>query len=248
MMFAHRIIPTLLCRGRQLVKGERFDSWRSVGVAAQAVRIHQMRGVDELLLLDIGATPEGRTLDYGLVEELAATCFMPLTVGGGISAVADVDRALRSGADKVCVGTAALLAPSLIGEIANRFGRQVLTVSIDARGGLVSHHCGKAQIPMTPVGWAVECEWLGAGEILLNNVERDGTLQGYDLALIAEVSEAVDIPVVAAGGCKDYEDIANAIRAGASAVAAGALFQFTDATPQGAARYLVDNGIGARVA
>lgn len=250
MSLAHRIIPTLLCRGRQLVKGQGFNSWRSVGLVAQAVRIHQARQVDELVLLDVSATAEGRGPDLALIEELADSCFMPLTVGGGIKTVNDVRALLRAGADKVVIGTAAIEQPGFIREVSDVFGAQAVVVSVDARAGehAVYRRCGTRTLPFTPAVWAAVCEEAGAGEILLQSIDRDGTMQGYDLGLIAEVARAVSIPVIASGGCKDYDDMRAALNAGASAVAAGALFQFTDATPRGAAQHLDKAGIRVRLA
>lgn len=242
-MLAHRIIPTLLCRGRQLVKGVAFDSWRSVGVVAQAVRIHQSRGVDELVLLDIGATPDQRGPDLALVRELADECFMPLAVGGGVRSLDDAHALLDAGADKVVVGT----HTQAIQQIAHTMGSQAVVASIDVRGGEVVVACGTRPTGATPVDWAKRCEELGAGEILLTSVDREGTLTGYDLDLIRAVADAVSIPVVAAGGCGSYAHMVQAIAAGACGVACGALFQFTDATPAGAAQYLAGEGVCVRV-
>lgn len=248
MGLAHRVIPTILCRGRAMVKGKRFDSWRSVGLAAQAVRIHAARGVDEVVLLDIGATPEGRGPDLSLVEELSEVLFSPLAVGGGVRNVDDARALLRAGADKVVIGTMAFaMIPNVVKEIATTVGSQAVVVAIDVRAGKVVTHCGRHSTTMEPVMFARLVSTDGAGEILLTSVDREGTMQGYDLDLIRSVREAVSVPVVAHGGCSGYADMVAAINAGASAVAAGALFQFTDATPRDAARYLHANGIEARV-
>lgn len=244
-MLATRVIPTLLTRGRELVKGERFNSWRCVGVTAQAVRIHQSREVDELCLLDIAATREGRGPDLSLVSELAEVCFMPLTVGGGVTKVSDVRDLLRAGADKIAIGEAAWTT-DVVRQVADVVGCQAVVVTCDVVERLedvVGARCMREVAPGR-ARWAQE---QGAGEILLTSVDREGTLQGYDLDLIKAVSEAVTIPVVAHGGCSGYEDMLNAIKAGAHAVAAGALFLFTEATPLEAARYLKKNGIEARV-
>lgn len=248
MGLAVRVIPTILCRGRALVKGRRFDSWRSVGVAAQAVRVHQARGVDEVCLLDIGATLDGRGPDLSLVEELSEVVFAPLAIGGGIRNVNDARALLRAGADKVVVGTMAFsMIPNVVKEIADAVGRQALVVAVDVRNGKVFTYCGRHSTDMDPVAYAKLVEGEGAGEILLTSIDREGTMQGYDLDLISKVSRAVSVPVIAHGGCKDYRDMVDAIHAGASAVAAGALFQFTDATPKEAARALAGYGIEARL-
>lgn len=248
-MLAKRVIPTLLVRGRQLVKGRQFNAWRSVGLASQAVRIHQARGVDELVLLDITATAEGRGPDLDLVRELSEVLFCPLAVGGGVRSLADVKALLRAGADKVVVGTAAVEDWTLVRKFADTVGSQAIVVSVDVAGGKVYSHCGKTPADMggDAVRFAQFCAKEGAGEILLTSIEREGTMQGYDLGLIRSVSRAVTIPVIAHGGSGTYEHMREAIEAGASAVAAGAMFQFSDATPRGAAEYLAEHGIEARV-
>ena len=232
MSLATRIIPTLLCRGRTLVKGKQFKAWRSVGVAAQAVRIHQARGVDELVLLDIAATPEGRGPDLALVEELTAGCFMPLAVGGGVRTVEDVRALLRAGADKVVIRSA---SPALAEAAAAVVGRQGVIAALDYAPGQTS-----------AVTRAREWECAGAGEILLTSMDREGMMAGYDLDTLADVAAAVDIPVIAHGGCGHPSHMLEAIRAGASAVAAGSMFLFTDETPRSAARYLGAAGVEVR--
>lgn len=248
MGLAYRIIPTILCRGRRQVKGKQFNSWRSVGLAAQAVRVHQARGVDEVSLLDVGATPEGRGPDLGLVEELADVMFAPLSVGGGIRSVKDMRDLLRAGADKIVIGTGVCEVPDLVEQCADVAGSQAVVVAEDVGfGDSVMIRCGQKPWSHDPVDYARWAERAGAGEILLTSIDREGTMQGYDLELIRRVSEAVNVPVIAHGGCRDYRDMVDAIHAGASAVAAGALFQFTDATPLEAARALADYGLEARV-
>lgn len=248
MGLAHRVIPTILCRGRQMVKGVGFDAWRSVGLAAQAVRVHAMRGVDEVCLLDIGATREGRGADLALVEELSEVLFAPLSVGGGIRTLADVKALLRAGADKVVIGTA-FVDLTEMKRIADTVGRQAVVASVDVRAGEVVWESGTISVSTQsePVGYAKLCADVAAGEILLQCVERDGTMTGYDLPLIRRVARAVGVPVIASGGAGCYAHMQQALEAGASAVAAGAMFQFTDQTPRGAAEYLQANGIEARV-
>jgi len=232
-VLAKRIIPTLLYKDGLLVKGTGFSADRVCGNALQAARIHAMRSVDELVMLDVG---DGEP-DYEMIRKLTDNTFTPVTVGGGIKSVEDVQKLLNAGADKVCLGYWQTNPYStLFPDISDRFGNQCLMVSVDMReedayGGYIAH-C---------------VEILGAGEILLQSVERDGTMMGYDLELIKAVSESVNIPVVASGGCSGYQDMCDAIRAGASAVAVGALFQFTEATPRRAAEYMHDNGIEVRL-
>lgn len=244
MGLAHRVIPTILVKGRTMVKGERFNPWRSIGLAAQAVRIHQARGVDEVCILDVGATPEGRGPDLGLVEELSDVLFAPLAVGGGVRTLEDVRALLRAGADKVVIGTG---GPRVISEVASHVGSQAVVAALDVRNGHAFVRAGTRETKQPAVGWARCCELHGAGEILLTSIDREGTQQGYDLDLIRKVSSAVSIPVIAHGGCSGYEDMADAIAAGASAVAAGALFQFTECTPRGAAEYLAKQGMEVRL-
>ncbi len=247
MSLAHRIIPTILCRGRELVKGRRFVNDRRVGVAAQAVRIHAMRGVDEVVLLDIEATREGRGPDLALVEELAEVLFAPLAVGGGIRRIEDVRALLRAGADKVVLGTASVEDPQIVTEVASLVGCQAVVVAVDVAGRQVHSHCGARRWLFDAVEWCRAMEQNGAGEILLQSIERDGTMQGYDLDLIRAVAPQLGVPVIASGGCAGYDDMREALAAGASAVAAGALFQFTDCTPKGAARYLASRGVEVRL-
>ena len=237
MGLAVRIIPTLLKRGDALVKGERFNGWRTVGHVQQAAQIHQARGVDELIVLDIGATPEGRGPDFDAVRKLTERCFMPITVGGGVRDAKDVQGLLNAGADKVAVRTAWIQDASCVVDMISRFGSQAVVVALDVEEGA----CTEA------VFEAIRIQAAGAGEIMLTNADREGTMAGYDINLIRTVCAAVDVPVIAHGGCSGYEDMLEAIRAGASAVAAGALFQFTDCTPRGAAEYLHAQGIEVRL-
>jgi cyclase len=246
-MLARRIIPVMLQRGSTLVKGARFNGWRSVGHAQQAVAIHQARGVDEMIYLDIAATPERRGPNIALVEQLTRECFMPITVGGGVRSVEDVRALLRAGADKVAIGTAAIEVPAIVQNIAREFGCQAVTVSIDVRDGQVWSRCGQEPTNWRPEIWAAIMADAGAGEILVTSINREGTLEGYDLELVHAVSQAVDVPVIANGGAGSYEHLLEGIRAGASAVAVGALFQFTEATPRGAANYLHQHGVEVRI-
>lgn len=266
-MLAHRVIPILLARGHQLVKGKRFESWRSVGHVLQAAKVHQARGVDELVVLDIAATPAGRGPDFDFVDRLTADCFMPITVGGGVRSVADVKRLLACGADKVAICTAlAEDGTHVMRQCSEAFGSQAVVAAIDYRSErrtgfdgprpCVIVGCGRNSVtqelddgeaPMHPVEWAQACERAGAGEILLTSIDRDGTMEGYDLELVRQVSDAVSIPVIANGGCSGPDDMVAAIKAGASAVAAGALFAFTDWTPRSCAEAMAKHGVEVRL-
>jgi len=235
-----RIVPILLKRGNSLVKGKQFNAWRSVGHPLQAARIHSTREVDELIFLDIG-TKQGPDLDA--IKRLTKDAFIPVTVGGGVRSIQDVAELLRDGADKVAICTH---AAAIIPEASERFGRQAVVAGIDVLNGYVAFEKGVVKTDKCPGAWARQLEKMGAGEILLQCVERDGMMNGYDLDLIEFVANDVSIPVIAAGGCGSYEDMFKAVGAGASAVAVGAFFQFTDATPKGAAAYLKGKGIHTR--
>jgi cyclase len=246
-MLATRVIPTLLYRGQQLVKGKAFNSWRSVGVVEQAVRVHNARGCDELILLDVDASPSKRGPNYDLVERMSESCFMPLTVGGGVKSVADVRRLLEVGADKVAICTAALEDNLLIRRCAEKVGCQAIVAAIDFMDNSVYSHGGKNQWPLSPLEWAKMVYDFGAGEILLTCIDREGQMEGYHIRTLKDVARSVPIPVIVHGGCGSYEHMLQAVKAGASAVAAGSLFQFTDNTPRGAAEYLAEHGVEARI-
>lgn len=250
-MLKTRVMPTLLWKENNLVKGVGFDSWRAVGGAMQAVKVFNLREVDELVFLDVAATLAGSPPDFELIDELADECFMPLMVGGGVRDGEDVRRLLQVGADKVCIGSAALDNPAILETISRRFGAQCIVASIDFRrtdedGARVWAESGTRDTGLDVVEWAREVERRGAGEILLTSIERDGTLQGYDVKVTRQVCEAVSIPVVASGGAGSYADMAQALHAGAAAVAAGAIFQFTQATPLGAKHFLAEQGFAMR--
>jgi cyclase len=246
-------MPTLLFKEHGLVKGERFDASRRVGAAHQAVKVYNMRQVDELVFLDIAATARGQPPDFALIDELADLCFMPLTVGGGVRSVEDVRRLLGVGADKVAINTAAFEQPDLIEHAARLFGSQSVVVSIDAiqrpgRGYEAMIRCGTTATGLDPIALANQAAERGAGEILLTSIDRDGTMNGYDLELIRSVAESVGIPVIASGGAGSYEHMAQALQLGcAAAVAAASMFHFTEQTPLEAKRYLAAHGVRVRL-
>lgn len=252
-MLKTRVMPTLLYRDVELVKGVAFDSWRRIGAAMQAIKVYNMREVDELVFLDITATCSGRGPDFELIDDLADECFMPLTVGGGVRVIDDVRRLLKVGADKVALNTAAFTDPDLVREIATRFGSQCVVVSIDARrhpNGRYELYTHSATVATgcDPVAFAERVEALGAGEILLTSIDRDGTMTGYDVELTRRVSETVSIPVIASGGAGSYEHMARVLSEGkASAVAAASIFHFTHLTPLEAKRYLREKGFHVRL-
>lgn len=251
MGLAHRIIPVLLMRNGNLVKGKRFDSSRIVGNVHQAAAIYQARGVDELMVIDVGATFNGKGPNFAVIRELTDKCFMPITVGGGITCCDHVRGLLNNGADKVIVGTAAYDDGSMVTRIANKFGSQAISVAVDVlyEGGnwSIVTHCGTRPHFYSPVAFAKEMEDRGAGELIVTAIRNDGMMAGYDLGLIRKIAKEVSIPVIANGGCGTYEHMHRALKAGASAVAAGAMFQWTDATPREAAKYLVAKGWEVRL-
>lgn len=251
-MLKVRVIPTLLWKDFGLVKGVGFDSWRRVGTVLPAIKVYNTREVDELILVDITATGEEREPDYESVAEFSAECFVPLTVGGGIRTLEHIKRLLQAGADKVSINSAAYDDPALITEASNRFGAQCIVVSIDVRGMPNGRHecfshSGTIPTGRLPADWAREVEKLGAGEILLTSIERDGTMQGYDVELTRQVAGQVRIPVIASGGAGEPEHMASVIRTGgASAVAAASLFHFTQLTPLEVKQFLADQGVPVR--
>jgi len=247
-----RVIPTLLWKTVGLVKGAGFDSWRRIGPVLPAIKVYNQRDVDELALLDISAHRSGDNPDYESIDEFGRDCSVPLTVGGGIKCIDQVQRLLRSGADKVAVNTAAYERPALITEIAKRHGVQCVVASIDVRerGGAWEcfSHAGQHPTGRDVVEWARELEGLGAGELLITSIERDGTMQGYDLRLIESVVTSVGIPVIASGGCGNYQHMIEAVReSGASAVAAASMFHFTEQTPAEAKSAMAKAGLSVRL-
>jgi cyclase len=245
-------MPTLLFKGVGLVKGVGFDSWRRVGAALQSIRVYNLREVDELVFLDIGATPNGARPDFREIDELADNCFMPMTAGGGVRTVEDIRALLAVGADKVAINTGAIETPELVRDGAREFGAQCILVSIDVRTDAsgrreVVSRCGQALTGRDPVAWAKEVAALGAGEILLTSVERDGSMTGYDVDLVRDVAAAVEIPVIASGGCGTYQHMADVLSGSrAAAVAAAAMFHFTEQTPREAKAYLAERGFAVR--
>ncbi|HYN74926.1 MAG TPA: imidazole glycerol phosphate synthase subunit HisF [Candidatus Limnocylindria bacterium] len=236
MSLSVRVIPCLDVDGGRVVKGVNFIDLRDAGDPVELARAYDAEGADELVFLDITASSGDRLTTYEIVSKTAEEVFIPLTVGGGVRTVEDVDRLLRAGADKVGVNTAALARPALVAEIADRFGAQVLVLSVDARrcpagtttasGFEVTTHGGRRGTGVDAVAWSAEVARLGAGEILLNSMDADGTKDGYDLELIKAVRAVAPIPVIASGGAGRVEDFAPAVAAGADAVLAASVFHF----------------------
>jgi cyclase len=251
-MLKVRVIPTLLWKGFGLVKGIGFDSWRRVGPVLPAVKVYNTREVDELILVDITASPSASVPDFESIADFSNECFVPLTAGGGVTHIDQIRKLLRSGADKISINTAAYAKPALVREAANHFGSQCIVASIDARRRDDGRYecfslCGTVATGKEPSEWARQLEDLGAGEILITSVERDGLMQGYDLELIERVVKSVNVPVIASGGAGSYEHMRLAVQeAGASAVAAASIFHFTEQTPAEAKKYLAAAGVPVR--
>ena len=236
MPVAVRVIPCLDVDAGRVVKGVNFRDLRDAGDPVEMAKVYDAEGADELVFLDITASSGARETTYDVVRRTAEQVFIPLTVGGGVRAVTDVDRLLRAGADKVGVNTAAIARPELIAEIADRFGSQVLVLSVDARrcgegvvtasGFEVTTHGGRRGTGIDAVTWAARGAELGAGEILLNSMDADGTKDGYDLDLVRAVRAAVTVPLIASGGAGSLEHFAPAVEAGADAVLAASVFHF----------------------
>jgi len=255
-MLAKRIIPCLDVKDGRVVKGIRFASLVDAGDPVEQGRRYDSEGADELTFLDITASSDKRAIVAGLVRRVADEVFIPFTVGGGLGSIEDVRAVLRAGADKVSLNTAAVERPELINEGANVFGSQCMVLAIDARrrdakdagaGWEVYTHGGRKAAGLDAVEWAVRAEELGAGEILLTSMDRDGTRDGYDIELTRAVADAVSIPVIASGGAGRPEHFYEALSdGGASAVLAASLFHFGELTVGGLKSYLRERGVVVR--
>jgi cyclase len=233
MTVAVRVIPCLDVDGGRVVKGVNFLGLRDAGDPVELAARYDADGADELVFLDITASSDGRQTMHDVVARTADQVFIPLTVGGGVRSADDVDRLLRAGADKVSLNTAAIARPGLLTEVAARFGSQCVVISVDARraegqaGGFgVTTHGGRRGTGLDALEWAARAAELGAGEILLNSMDADGTKEGFDLPLIKAVRAVVDVPVIASGGAGRVADFVPAVQAGADAVLAASLFHF----------------------
>jgi cyclase len=235
MSLAVRVIPCLDVDAGRVVKGVNFVDLVDAGDPVEMARVYDAEGADELTFLDITASSGDRETTYDVVRRTAESVFIPLTVGGGVRSVEDVDRLLRAGADKVAVNTAAVARPELIAEIADRFGNQVLVLSLDARrtqdgatdsGFEITTHGGRRGTGRDAVAWVAQAAELGAGEVLVNSMDADGTQAGFDTELIRAVRREVRIPVIASGGAGAPEHFPPAVEAGADAVLAASVFHF----------------------
>ncbi len=249
-MLTRRIIPCLDVRDGRVVKGVRFSGLRDAGDPAERARAYEDQGADELVVLDVSATPQGRGACLQTIETVRAAVSIPVCVGGGVRAIDDALRLLGAGADKVALNTAAVERPEIIGELAERVGTQCVVVAIDAamgdNGWRVVVRSGAERTALDAVSWARRAQLAGAGEVLLTSWDRDGTRDGYDLALLVAVSNAVQIPIIASGGANTPEDMALALDAGADAVLAASIFHEADHTVGSIKQRLAERGVEVR--
>ena len=252
MGLAKRIIPCLDVTNGRVVKGVNFIGLRDAGDPIEISRRYDDQGADELTFLDITASSDDRDLILHIIEEVAAQVFIPLTVGGGVRKVEDVRRLLNAGADKVSINTSAVQNPELVREAADRYGSQCIVVAIDAKraknGWQVFTHGGRNATGLDVIEWAKKMQALGAGEILLTSMDRDGTRNGFDLALIRSVSDTVDVPVIASGGVGNLQHLVDGIVDGhADAVLAASIFHYGEYTVRQAKEYMAQHSIEVRL-
>ncbi len=253
MTLAKRIIPCLDVTAGRVVKGVNFLELRDAGDPVEIARRYDAQGADEITFLDITATSDGRDLILNIIEEVASQVFIPLTVGGGVRAVEDVRRLLNAGADKVSINSSAISNPQLVFDASQKYGSQCIVVAIDAKKSAdgrweVFTHGGRKATGLDAVEWAQKMEGLGAGEILLTSMDRDGTKSGFDLALTRAVSDAIGIPVIASGGVGGLQDLADGVKLGhADAVLAASIFHYGQHTVPEAKRFMADQGIPMRL-
>ncbi len=253
-MLAKRIIPCLDVTAGRVVKGVNFVELRDAGDPVEIARRYDEQGADELTFLDITASSDGRDLILHIIEDVASQVFIPLTVGGGVRAVEDVRRLLNAGADKVSINTSAVTNPQLVFDASQKYGSQCIVVAIDAKQTApgkweVFTHGGRNPTGLDAIKWAQNMERLGAGEILLTSMDRDGTRSGFDLGLTRGISDAISIPVIASGGVGNLQHLADGIKLGhADAVLAASIFHYGEHTVQEAKQFMAKQGIPVRLA
>ncbi len=252
-MLAKRIIPCLDVTAGRVVKGVSFVELRDAGDPVEIARRYDEQGADELTFLDITASSDDRGIIFRIIEEVASQVFIPLTVGGGVREVGDVRNLLNAGADKVSINTSAVLNPQLVADAAGRYGSQCIVVAIDAKQSGANRwevftHGGRKATGLDAVEWAKNMQGLGAGEILLTSMDRDGQKNGFDLALTRAVADALEIPVIASGGVGNLQHLADGVRlGGADAVLAASIFHFGEYTVQQAKEFMAQQGIEVRL-
>ncbi len=251
-MLKKRIIPKFLIRGGRLVKMRRFhDDQREAGNPVSTAKVYDSYGVDELIFVDVDATNEDRVVTGSIIERVAEEVFVPLTAGGGVRTLAQIEALLKSGADKVSINSAAIDDPAFVTQAASRFGDQCIVVSIDYRADELGRkrvwgHGGTLQTPHDPIELAQRMQDLHAGEILMSSIDRDGMMSGYDLELISDLSNKLSIPLIASSGAGGLDDCKAALEAGASAITISSMFIFTDHSPIKVRTYLNTNGVNVR--
>jgi imidazole glycerol-phosphate synthase subunit HisF len=250
-MLKKRIIPKFLIRGGRLVKCVRFfENQREAGNPVSTAKVYDSYGIDELIFVDIDATPEARAVTGSIIERVSEEVFIPFTVGGGITALDQIEALLKAGADKVSINSAAIADPAFVTAAASRFGDQCIVASVDYRdeGGAkrVYSRCGSDATGIDAIEWALRMQDAHAGEILMTSIDRDGTMSGYDLDMIAALSEQLDVPLIASSGAGSLDDCAKALDAGASAITISSMFIFTDHSPIKVRTYLSTNGVPVR--
>ena len=251
-MLKKRIIPKFLIRNGRLVKGVRFhDNFREAGNPMSTAKVYDSYGVDELLFVDIDATPQGRPATGSIIERVSEEVFMPFTVGGGIRTLEEIAALLASGADKVCINTSAIENPAFVTQAASRFGDQCIVVGIDYQrqpGGelRVVSRCGHDRTLLDPLAWALRMQDAHAGEIMLCSIDRDGTMEGYDVELIAQAADKLEVPLIASSGAGTLQHCRDALEAGASAITISSMFLFSDHSPIKVRSYLATNGVCVR--
>jgi len=244
-----RIIPTILTDGINVVKGKNFNNWRTVGNAQATARLFAAREVDEIMLIDVNARSRGECISRQIIEYFAEVLNVPFSVGGGISNIEQASDCMKGGAEKILLGTSAFENPNLIGQISDKFGCQAVTVSIDVTNrstSSISTNSGLVPQDVSALDFALQCQELGAGEFLLQNVEADGSLEGPDFKTLELLVKEVHVPIIVSGGISDTRQIYDLYNSGANAVAIGALFQFTEKTPQEIAAELIELGLSLR--
>ena len=251
-MLKIRIIPCLLFQDRTIVKSVQFKNHRMIGDPTTCARVFNKRNADELIFLDIKASRENKSPNFKVIEDIAQEAFMPLTIGGGIRSIRDVDTLFETGADKVSFNTAVVKTPELIQVTARKYGKQAIVVSIDAKKTNGKYKIflsgGQERTTYTPSELAKKAESLGAGEILLNSIDHDGMMNGYDIELLKEVSSVVNIPIIAAGGCGKLQDFVDAVTlGGADAVCAASIFYFVGESIITAKDYMHKKDLAVRI-
>ena len=249
-MLKVRIIPTLLWKNHSLVKSKKFDEWRKVGHLVPSVKVYNSRNVDEIIFLNISDLGDNQIPDYSLVDEVASHCFVPLTIGGNIKNLYDVQKIIERGADKICINSILESNIKIINDISKNFGSQAVVVSIDFRkvedDYKIFFKGGKKKSNINIFDHVKKVEDLGAGELILNSIDNDGMMNGYELEILGQISKFCKLPIIISGGAGDYSHMKDAIEYGASAVSAASIFHFTEKTPEEAKNYLKKNNIPIR--